>query len=71
MEKDFQDFIDQYMGNHLNEIIYDTVKDLQGEGVPFPLNEESASFIASVSVRTALALLRQYHAWIFQQREPD
>ena len=67
MAKDFQDFVDAYMGDHVRELMFDAVRDLEGGEAPFPLTSESAEFIASTAFRVSLSLLRQYHAWISQQ----
>lgn len=64
--KDFGDFMD-YFSDHISEVSYDTVQIFKRQRFTgITLSQDDVTLVTEIAQQNALAILRQYHAWMLQ-----
>lgn len=62
--KQFYQF-QEYMAEHVPEIVYDTVSSLKEEWSPeLTLSQQDIMLVTKIAQQNCLAVLRAYHDWI-------
>ena len=63
--KNFSDFL-VYKSDHISEVQYDTIAPMKDEwNAGLTLSQADIELITKISTHTCVALLRQYHNWLY------